>query len=134
MDNIINEIKENFSGEFEYQNLKIEIDEDFRNDSDLETENLIQLGIKFADYYINNKTIVLDHIYNEFKKSDWYVDEYSKEEIFEKIGEPIIRVIDERLFDYTYLESKLDYDHIITVEVDVTLDDKFKLSYVSIDG
>lgn len=93
------------------------------------TDEVIDYAIKFAHYYEENSDVVSEHIYNYFKKEEWYTDEYSKEEIIEKIGKPILYVSNVNFANITYLESTLD-EHIINVEVA----NEFILAYVAVEG
>ena len=100
-----------------YKNLDIEIDLDFITNSNLSMDEIKSLANKVADYYLENKEQILEYIYNDFKKTGWFVDDYSKDEIFAKIGNPKINMIDEKNYNITYLESSLDDEHIIEVEL-----------------
>lgn len=120
--------------EYMYKNLDIEIDLDFMTSSNLSTDEIKTLANKVADYYLENKEQILEYIYNDFKKTGWFVDDYSKDEIFAKIGNPKINMIDEKNYNITYLESSLDDEHIIEVELFLNDENKYILSYVSVDG
>ncbi len=117
-----------------YKNLDIEIDLDFITNSNLSMDEIKALANKVADYYLENKEQILEYIYDEFKKTGWFIDDYSKDEIFSKIGNPKIRIIDEKSYTIIYLESELDDEHIIEVELFLNNENKYMLSYVSVDG
>lgn len=93
------------------------------------TDEILDYAIKFANYYEENKDDVNNHIYNYFKEEEWYVNEYSKEEIIERIGTPVLYVSNVNFANITYLESTLD-EHIINVEVA----NEFMLAYVTVEG
>ncbi len=120
--------------EYMYKNLNIEIDLDFMTNSNFSIDEIKALANKVADYYLENKEQILEYIYNDFKKTGWFVDDYSKDEIFAKIGNPKINMIDEKNYNITYLESSLDDEHIIEVELFLNDENKYILSYVSVDG
>ncbi len=91
-------------------------------------EELINYADDIVEYYFKNKDKVINHLLEKFKKDEWYVKTYTKDEIVEKIGEPTIYVSKVNNGELIYLDNKLD-EHTITIELY-----GLELSYVSIDG
>ena len=69
------------------------------------------------------------HIYEKFERDNWYINDYSKEEIFNKIGKPTLYVDNIDLASICFLKNTLD-EHLITVEVYK----EFLLLGVTVDG
>lgn len=108
--------------EYKYKGLKVIITTDEIN------EELTNYADQIVEYYFENNEKVIDHLFEKFEKDEWYVQDYSKEQIIEKIGKPTIYVDGVNNGELTYLDSKLG-DHLITIELC-----KLELSHVTIDG
>lgn len=108
--------------EYKYKGLKVIIAADEIN------EELTDYANQIIDFYFNNKEIVNNHLFEKFKSYEWYVNEYSRNDIIDKIGKPTICVSKLNCGEITYLNNELD-EHIITIELY-----GYQLSYVTIDG
>lgn len=91
-------------------------------------EELTNYADQIIEYYFENKDKVINHLFEKFEKDEWYIKNYKKEEIIEKIGKPTIYVDDVNFGEITYLNSELD-EHLITIELY-----GLELSHVTIDG
>jgi hypothetical protein len=115
--------------EYDYRGLSIEIDGNFAESK----EEVILLANSFADYYINQKDFILEYVYQVFEERKLYIEEHTKEEIFELLGSPTISVVDDTLFKIDFLDNELDANHMISVEVEVLDKKEYHLSYVTVD-
>lgn len=97
--------------------------------SDDLNDELILYANRFVDFYRNNIEKINDHIYEKFERDNWYINDYSKEEIFNKIGKPTLYVDNIDLASICFLKNTLD-EHLITVEVYK----EFLLLGVTVDG
>ncbi|MCI8347737.1 MAG: SMI1/KNR4 family protein [Bacilli bacterium] len=91
-------------------------------------EELTNYGDKIVDFYFESKDKITDFLFQKFERDEWYVKEYTKEQILEKIGKPTIYVDGIDYGSLCYLKSKLD-EHLITIELY-----GLNLDSVSIDG
>lgn len=115
-------IKQKNGFEYKHKVLKVVIT------ADEVKEELTNYADEIIEYYFKNKDKLINHLLEKFKKDEWYVKNYTKDEIIEKIGKPTIYVSKVNCGELTYLDSKLD-EHLITIELY-----GLELSYISIDG
>lgn len=108
--------------EYKYKGLKVIITADEVKDE------LTNYADQIIDYYFENKDKVINHLFEKFKKDEWYVKDHTEEEIIEKIGKPTIYVDEVNWGEITYLNNELD-EHLITIELY-----GLELSHVTIDG
>lgn len=108
--------------EYKYRGLRVIIT------ADEVKEELTDYADKIIDFYFKNKEKVINHLFEKFEKDEWYVKDYSKEKIIEKIGKPTIYVDDINRSEIVYSNNELD-EHLITIELY-----GLELSYVTIDG
>lgn len=108
--------------EYKYKGLKVIIT------ADEVKEELTNYADQIIEYYFKNKDEVINHLFEKFEKNEWYVKEYTRDEIIEKIGKPTIYVSEVNWGEITYLNNELD-EHIITIELF-----GLELSHITIDG
>ena len=108
--------------EYKYKGLRVIIT------ADEVKEELTNYADQIIEYYFENKDKVINHLFEKFKKDEWYVKDHTEEEIIEKIGKPTIYVDEANWGEMTYLNNELD-EHLITIELY-----GLELSHVTIDG
>ncbi len=108
--------------EYKYKGLKVIIT------ADEVKEELTDYADQIIEYYFKNKYEVINHLFEKFKKDEWYVKNHTRDEIIEKIGKPTIYVSKVNCGELTYLNNELD-EHLITIELY-----GLELSHVTIDG
>lgn len=108
--------------EYKYKGLRVIIT------ADEVKEELTTYANQIIDYYLKNKEKVIIHLFEKFERDEWYVKEYTRDEIIEKIGKPTIYVSEVNRGEITYLNNELD-EHIITIELF-----GLELSHITIDG
>lgn len=108
--------------EYSYKGLRVIITTDEVN------EELTNYADKVIEYYFENKEKVINYLFEKFEKDEWYVKEYARDEIIEKIGKPTIYVNKVNSSEITYLNNEIG-NHLITIELY-----GLELSYVTIDG
>lgn len=108
--------------EYKYKGLRVIIT------ADEVKEELTNYADQIIEYYFENKDKVINHLFEKFRKDEWYVKDHTEEEIIEKIGKPTIYVDEINWGEITYLNNELD-EHLITIELY-----GLELSHVTIDG
>ena len=108
--------------EYKYKGLRVIIT------ADEVKEELTNYADQIIEYYFENKDKVINHLFEKFRKDEWYVKDHTEEEIIEKIGKPTIYVDEVNWGEMTYLNNELD-EHLITIELY-----GLELSHVTIDG
>lgn len=108
--------------EYKYKGLRVIIT------ADEVKEELTNYADQIIEYYFENKDKVINHLFEKFRKDEWYVKDHTEEEIIEKIGKPTIYVDKINWGEITYLNNELD-EHLITIELY-----GLELSHVMIDG
>jgi len=89
------------------------------------SDEIIDYGNKLADYYVNNKELISEQIYNKILKDEelvgnsWCTEKYNKEQVIELLGMPEINVNSKNSAVLVYLDSDLDVlgDHLFSAEV-----------------
>lgn len=95
---------------------------------DAMNEKTVDYANKILNWYLSNKYEIIKYILNE-GVLEFYGDDYTEEEIIEKLHEANITFIEDNWGTFTWLNHELD-EHIIQVE----FGNGMQLSYVSIDG
>lgn len=108
--------------EYKYKGMEVIITSEEIN------EELTNYADKIVDFYFESKDKINDFLFQKFERDEWYIKEYTKEQILEKIGKPTIYVDEVDYGSLCYLKSKLD-EHLITIELY-----GLNLDSVSIDG
>lgn len=101
------------------------------------SEEIVEYGNKLAQYYVNNKELISEQIYNRILKDEelvgnnWCTEKYSKEQVIELLGMPEICVNSKDSAILFYLDSNLDVliDHLFSAEVY-----GFNVVGISVDG
>lgn len=125
---IIESIESDETNVFDYREIEIEIEDDFLDAGNLEVSELVDNGIKYVDYFYDNREKINQYLVQHLEEMD--VDLEEQDDLSKLVGVPRIRMIDETLFTYEFERSKLNM--ILTLEVNV-LETGYELSYVTID-
>ena len=90
-------------------------------------EHSIAYADKMIEVYFNGKERIVDYII--LKIANCYDEQYTADEIKERLGEPHIEILSKNYGKLVWLDHQLD-EHIIECE----FTDDMKLSYVTMDG